>query len=57
MQCWCREPNFNEMMQDPIIRAVMRRDAVQEGELRRLMDRARAAYVADADAGPRGRLN
>jgi hypothetical protein len=47
MQCWCREPNLNEMIQDPIVRAVMRRDAVQESELRRLIARARAAYVVD----------
>jgi hypothetical protein len=57
MQCWSREPNLNEMMQDPIVKAVMLRDAVQEGDLRRLLARTRAAYAADADFLARGHLN
>jgi hypothetical protein len=57
MQCWSREPNLNEMMQDPIVKAVMLRDAVQEGDLRRLLARTRAAYAADADLGTHSRLN
>jgi hypothetical protein len=57
MQCGCRELSLNELMQDPIIKAVMRRDAVKEAELRRLMARARAAYLDGGEFGPRGRLN
>jgi hypothetical protein len=57
MRCGCREPSLNEMMQDPIIKAVMRRDAVKETELRTLIDRVRATYVFDVERGPRGRLN
>jgi hypothetical protein len=56
MQCGCREPSLNEMMQDPIIKAVMQRDAVQEAELRRLMDRMRATYHGGADRGGLNRL-
>ena len=57
MRCGCREPSLNEMMQDPIVKAVMARDAVKEAELRRLMDRLRAAYSFSAEGRPRGRLN
>jgi hypothetical protein len=45
------------MMQDPIIKAVMRRDAVKETELRTLIDRMRATYAFDVERLPRGRLN
>ena len=44
MQCQCREPSLNELMQEPIIRAVMARDAVEEAALRRMLDRLSAAY-------------
>jgi hypothetical protein len=57
MQCGCRELSLNEMMQDPIIKAVMQRDAVKEAELRRLMARARTAYLGGGEFGLRGRLN
>jgi hypothetical protein len=40
----CKEPSFNEMMREPIIRAVMECDAVEETELRGLLDRMRVAY-------------
>lgn len=36
-----QEPSINDMLQDPIMQAVMRRDAVEEAELRRLLDRLR----------------
>jgi hypothetical protein len=57
MRCGCREPSLNEMMQDPIVKAVMLRDAVKEADLRRLMDRVGATYSFDAARGSRGRLN
>ena len=57
MRCGCREPSLSEMMQDPIIKAVMRCDAVKEAELRRLIERVRAAYVFEADLGPHARPN
>ena len=44
MAMWAAiEPSLNELMQEPIIQAVMARDAVKETELRRLMGRVRAA--------------
>jgi hypothetical protein len=44
MSIWTvREPSFTEMMQEPIIRAVMARDEVAEAELRLLLDRIREA--------------
>ncbi len=46
MQCQCREPSLNELMQEPIIRAVMARDAVEEAALRRMLDRLSAVYRA-----------
>jgi hypothetical protein len=57
MRCGCREPNLNEMMQDPIVKAIMARDAVKEVDLRRLMARVGAADSFGAEAPPRGRLN
>jgi hypothetical protein len=57
MQCGCREPSLNEMMQDPIVRAVMQCDAVQETELRRLIDRVRTTYHSRAEPGRRDWLN
>ena len=47
MQCQCREPSLNELMQEPIIRAVMARDAVEEAALRRMLDRLSLAYLED----------
>jgi hypothetical protein len=38
------EPSLNELMQEPIIRAVMARDAVEEAELRLLFARVQNAY-------------
>jgi hypothetical protein len=57
MRCGCREPSLNEMMQDPIVKAIMARDAVKEVDLRRLMARVGAAYSFEAEVRPRGRLN
>jgi len=57
MQCGCREPSLNEMMQDPIVQAVMLCDAVQEAELRLLLERIGAAYDIEADRRPHRRLN
>ena len=58
MRCGCREPSLNEMMQDPIVKAIMRRDAVKEVDLRPA-DRPGAAptYSFEAEVRPRGRLN
>ena len=45
MAPWARiEPSLSELMQEPIIRAVMARDAVQESDLRRLLDRVRRDF-------------
>ncbi|WP_374301904.1 hypothetical protein [Ferrovibrio sp.] len=38
--CWLgREPALSDMLADPITQMLMRRDGVQEGELRRLVAR------------------
>lgn len=57
MRCGCREPSLNEMMRDPIIKAIMQRDAVKEAELRGLIERVRASYEFDSDIRPNRRLN
>jgi hypothetical protein len=57
MWCNCREPSLNEIMQDPIIKALMRRDAVRETELRRLMARVGAAYDFSAVIAPSASVN
>ena len=44
MSCHFREPSLNELMQEPIIRAVMASDDVEEKTLRRMLDRLSAAY-------------
>ena len=41
MSCYCNEPSLNEIMQEPIIRAIMERDAVRESNLRLLLERVR----------------
>jgi hypothetical protein len=41
MLCYCKEPSLNELMQEPIVRAVMACDAVEESELRDLIERLR----------------
>jgi hypothetical protein len=56
MLCGCREPSLNELMQEPIVKALMRRDAVEELELRRLLEQVGAAYGLGENA-PRARLN
>ena len=45
MLCECQEPSLSELLREPIVRAVMACDLVEEAELRRLIDRARAEYV------------
>jgi hypothetical protein len=35
-----REPTLNEILAEPIVRAVMQRDGVDEGHVRQLMERA-----------------
>jgi hypothetical protein len=57
MWCNCREPSLNEIMQDPIIKALMRRDAVKEAELRRLMARVGATYDFSAAIVPGASVN
>ncbi len=49
MRCLCEEPNLNDLIADPMIRALMARDAVAEADLRRLMDRVRDRFVHGAD--------
>ncbi len=41
MSCKFQEPDLDDVIDDPIVRAVMMRDAVEEGDLRRLIDRVR----------------
>jgi hypothetical protein len=45
MRCQCEEPNLNDLIADPMIRALMARDAVAEADLRRLIDRVRDRFV------------
>ncbi len=49
MLCNCREPSLNELMQEPIVRAVMARDAVEESELRDLIGRLRLLFGTAAE--------
>jgi hypothetical protein len=44
MRCLCEEPNLNELIADPMVRALMARDAVAEADLRRLMERVRDRF-------------
>jgi hypothetical protein len=53
MRCQCEEPNLNDLIADPMIRALMARDAVAEADLRRLMDRVRDRFVHGADPADR----
>lgn len=41
MRCLCEEPSLNDLIADPMVRALMARDAVAEADLRRLIDRVR----------------
>lgn len=42
--CWlAAEPALNDMLADPITQLLMRRDGVQEAEIRRLAQRLRQA--------------
>lgn len=43
------EPGLNEMLADPMTQLLMRRDGVQEAEIRRLASRLRQR-LADRDA-------
>lgn len=46
--CWnTQEPGLNEMLADPMTQLLMRRDGVQESDIRRL-----AARLRDRLAGP-----
>ncbi|HEV2678075.1 MAG TPA: hypothetical protein VGV37_26320 [Aliidongia sp.] len=45
MRCQCDEPNLNDLIADPMVRALMARDAVAEADLRHLMDRVRDRFV------------
>ena len=44
MRCQCEEPNFNDLIADPMIRVLMARDAVAEADLRRLMEGVRDRF-------------
>jgi len=43
------EPNLEEILGDPIVRALMRRDAVAEDGLRDVIERARSRLGGDRD--------
>jgi len=49
MRCQCEEPNLNDLIADPMIRALMARDAVAEADLRRLMAHVRDRFVHAAE--------
>jgi hypothetical protein len=44
MWCHCEEPSLNDLIADPMTRALMARDAVAEADLRRLIDRVRDRF-------------
>ncbi|MFN4311494.1 MAG: hypothetical protein ACK4FK_12995 [Ferrovibrio sp.] len=45
--CWFgREPALSDMLADPITQMLMRRDGVQEGEVRRLVARLQQRRVS-----------
>ncbi len=44
MRCQCEEPSLNDLIADPMIRALMARDAVAEADLRGLMDQVRDRF-------------
>lgn len=44
MRCHCEEPSLNDLIADPMTRALMARDAVAEADLRRLIDRVRDRF-------------
>ena len=44
MRCQCEEPNLNDLIADPMVRALMARDAVAEADLRRLMEGVRDRF-------------
>lgn len=53
--CWnTNEPALNEMLADPMTQLLMRRDGVQEAEIRRLAARLRqrAADKSDSEICP-----
>lgn len=53
MRCHCEEPSLNDLIADPMIRALMARDAVAEADLRHLIDRVRDRF--DDGTGSSGR--
>ncbi|GGF40804.1 hypothetical protein GCM10011611_54040 [Aliidongia dinghuensis] len=50
MRCQCEELNLNDLIADPMIRALMARDAVKEADLRSLIDEVRDRFVHGAPA-------
>ena len=52
MQCQCQEPNLNDLIADPMVRALMARDAVAEADLRHLIDRVRDRFVHGTRSAP-----
>ncbi len=44
MRCLCEEPSLNDLIADPMGRALLARDAVAEADLRRLIDRVRDKF-------------
>lgn len=50
--CWQgREPALSDMLADPITQLLMRRDGVQEGEVRRLVARLRQRRSGSGTSG------
>jgi hypothetical protein len=56
MRCHCEEPSLNDLIADPMTRALMARDAVAEADLRRLIDRVRDR-LDDGTPAPNRALN
>lgn len=52
MLCQCEEPNLNDLIADPMVRALMARDAVAEADLRHLIDRVRDRFVHGTRSAP-----
>ncbi|MCW5729978.1 MAG: hypothetical protein KIT20_04410 [Alphaproteobacteria bacterium] len=47
MRSWQSEPSLREMLDDPIVRLVMRRDGVDREQIRELLEPLRNAETAD----------
>jgi hypothetical protein len=56
MGCVKNEPALNDLFSDPIVKAVMRRDSVDESDLRGLIERVRLS-MAPTDTAADDRMH